>query len=149
MRHSRGLKRCQSEVWGRGSGAGRQVDWEAAPIHRPTHRVPAGAERMEWAAGPEGTASRPKPPASPPRRSSNFTKSEISRRPRGRRHPDGAGPAPGGLVRPNFDRPVGTLGRVAGAASGALCLSRRLRFVFDVCESSGRLRRQAADSCVL
>lgn len=59
------------------------------------------------------------------------------------------GRRPGGLVRANFDRPVGTSGRVAGAASGALGLSRRLRFVFDVCESSGRLRRQAADSCVL
>lgn len=149
MRHSRGLKRCQSEVWGWGSGAGRQVDWEGAPTHRPSTPRPGGGGADGVGSGARRDSLPSEPPASPPRRSSNFTKSEISRRPRGRRHPDGAGPAPGGLVRANFERPVGTLGRVAGAASGALCLSRRLRFVFDVCESSGRLRRQAADSCVL
>lgn len=62
MRHSRGLKRCQSEVWGRVSRAGRQVDLDRAPTHRP---VLAGAERMEWAVGPEETASVPNPPRRP------------------------------------------------------------------------------------
>lgn len=87
MRHSRGLKRCQSEVWGRGSRAGRQVGSDRAPHPPPQHTLSwRGVERVAWAAGPGGTASGPQPPASPPRRRSNFTKSEISRRPRGRRH---------------------------------------------------------------
>lgn len=145
-----GLQRCQSEVWGRGSRAGRRVGSDGAPHPSPGHtgswRGPSGWSGQR---GPRGTASGPEPPAPPPRRSSNFTKSEISRRPRGWRHPGGAGLAPGGPVRANFGRPVGAAGRAAGAASVALRLRRRPRLGFDVCESSGRLRRQAADSCVL
>lgn len=88
-----------------GGAAGRLG--RCPPPSAPGHPVLAGAERMEWAAGPEETASSHPPslPTSPPRRRSNFTKSEISRPPRGWRHPDGAGPAPGGLARANFGRP--------------------------------------------
>lgn len=130
MRHCRGLKRCQSEVWGRGSRAGRQVGAGADPHPQRQHTppVPAGAERVEWAAGPEGTASGPKPSASPPRRSSNFTKSEISRRPRGWRHPGGVGLAPGARCGRTFTgRWVLRLGRrgrrASPCASAAACVS--------------------------
>lgn len=114
----RGVNRATDEALGDSKDAGRKFGAGGpgrggralgrCPCPPPSTPRPAGAERMGWAAGPEAAASRPKPPASPPRRSSNFTKSEISRRPRGRRHPHGAGPAPGGLVRANFERPVGT-----------------------------------------
>lgn len=89
--------------------------------HPPSQHTPSWRGRSGWSGlrGPKGQSLVP----NPPRRSSNFTKSEISRRPRGWRHPDGAGLAPGGLVRANFRRLVGTLGLVAGAASVALCLA--------------------------
>lgn len=118
MRHSRGLKRCQSEVWGRGSRAGRQVGSDRAPHPPPQHTLSwRGVERVAWAAGPGGTASGPQPPASPPRRRSNFTKSEISRRPRGRRHRTaGGGLAAGGPGAGELSPAGGHLG--AGGGGG-------------------------------
>lgn len=104
---------------------------------------------MEWSAGPErqplvpNRLSRPRAAAQTLQR----VKFPVAQGAGDTRTAGGS--HPGGLVRANFGRPVGTLGRVAGAASVALCLRSRLRFGFDVCESSGRLRRQAVDSCVL
>lgn len=136
MRH-RGLERCQSEVRGRQGGSDR------APRAPPGTRGRAGgADGVGSGARGDSLSSRP------PRAAAQTLRSEIpiargagdSRTARGSR--------PGawcGRTAPA----VGASGRAAGAASVALCRGRRLRFGFDVCESSGRLRRQAADSCVL
>lgn len=150
MRHSRGLKRCQSEVWGRGSRAGRQVGSDRAPQPTtPAHPVLAGVEWVAWAAGPGGQPPDSNPPRRPRAAAQTLqrVKFPVARGAGDTRTAGGL--AAGALVRANFRRPVGTLGREAGAASVALRLRSRLRFGFDVCESSGRLRRQAVDSCVL
>lgn len=155
-RHLRGLERDASRKPGPGSRAGRR----AARVSALCRRSGSSPSRRGWSdgvgsGGPEGTASRSSTPRGrPPRRGSNFvTKSETSpislegtatggRRPGGQR--------PGRLVRANFGRLVGTSGRVAGAwRASPLALGRRLCLGFDVCESSGRPRRRAADSCVL
>lgn len=69
-------------------------------------------------------------PAAAPRRGSNFvTKSETSPIARGdgdRGAGDRGASARGAWCNPNFGRLVGTSGRVARAASVALCLGRRL-----------------------
>lgn len=113
---------------GRGSRAGRQVGCGRAN-HPSPRRSPSRRGWSGWSGqrGPEAQPLVPATPGPPPRRRSNFTESEISRRPKGRRPPGSPGPAPGGLVQANLRRSVGTWGRVAGAASVALCLSRCLR----------------------
>lgn len=150
MRHSRGLKRCQSEVWGRGSRAGRQVGSDRAPHLPPQHTLSwRGVERVAWTAGQGGQPPVPNPPRRPRAAAQTLqrVKFPVARGAGDTARPGGS--QPGAPVRANFRRPVGTWGRVAGAASVALCLGGRLRFGFDVCESSGRLRRRAVDSCVL
>lgn len=60
MRHSRGLERCQPEVWAGGPGLGSRSAQVVSAT--PAQAVLAGVERMVWAVGPEGTACLPPTP---------------------------------------------------------------------------------------
>lgn len=121
------------------------------PTHHPSTPCPGGGwSGWRGQRGPGGQPPVPNPPRRPRAAAQTLQRVKFPvARGAGDTARPGGGSQPGAPVRANFRRPVGTWGRVAGAASVALCLGRRLRFGFDVCESSGRLRRRAVDSCVL
>jgi len=146
-------ERCQSEVRVGGPGRNGGAARVSAPSRRSGSARPGGGGADGVGSGARRDSLAPPTPRGRPRAAAQTLLQRVKcpqspegtatggRRPRGQR--------PGGLGRANFARPVGTSGRVAGAANVALCLGRRLCLRFDVCESSGRPRRRAADSCVL
>lgn len=138
---------------GRGSRVGRRAARVSAPSRRSGSARPGGGGADGVGSGARRDSLAPPTPRGRPRAAAQTLLQRVKRP----QSPEGTatggrrlgGQRPGRLVRANFGRLVGTSGRVAGAASVALCLGRRLCLGFDVCESSGRPRRRAADSCVL